>query len=279
MTSFSESVQVLEKNDVAVIGVPLDENSSYLRGPALAPLHIRDRLHCGSANLCAENGINLEGSQQWHDLGDIVFSPKGLPFETIESTIDKILDSGARVLSLGGDHSITYPILRAYAKKYKPLTILHFDAHPDIHDEFDGNPHSHASPFARIMESQLVQRLIQVGIRTISPHQREQIQRFQVETIEMRDWKPDLSLNLEGPLYLSFDMDALDPAYAPGVSHHEPGGLSTREVLRIIQSIEVPIVGADIVELNPQRDTNDMTAMVSAKILKEILAQMLLSIS
>ena len=265
----------LQPGDVAVIDVPLDKNSSFRRGPALGPAHIRERLHCGSANLTAENGFNLAESRRWRDLGDLVFREDQPEFAVIEAAIGGIVGRGARPLSLGGDHSITYPILRAVARAHPGLTILHIDAHPDLYDELDGNRHSHACPFARIMEEGLTARLVQVGIRTINPLQREQIKRFGVETIEMRDWSFERLPHFEGPLYVSLDLDALDPAFAPGVSHHEPGGFSTREALRIIQSLTVPVVGADIVELNPLADVNAMTAMVAAKLLKEIVGQML----
>lgn len=265
----------LQPGDVAVIGVPLDKNSSFRRGPALGPAHIRERLHCGSANLTAENGFNLAESRRWRDLGDLVFREDQPEFAVIEAAIGGIVGRGARPLSLGGDHSITYPILRAVARAHPGLTILHIDAHPDLYDELDGNRHSHACPFARIIEEGLTARLVQVGIRTINPLQREQIKRFGVETIEMRDWSFERLPHFEGPLYVSLDLDALDPAFAPGVSHHEPGGFSTREALRIIRSLTAPVIGADIVELNPLADVNAMTAMVAAKLLKEIVGQML----
>jgi len=118
---------------------------------------------------------------------------------------------------------------------------------------------------------------VQVGIRTMNPHQRQQAERFGVQVIEMRDWTPDYPLALDGPLYLSLDLDALDPAFAPGVSHHEPGGFATQDVLRIIQRLNVPVIGADIVEYNPQRDLFDMTAMVAAKFYKELTACLLLN--
>lgn len=125
------------------------------------------------------------------------------------------------------------------------------------------------------MEQQLATRLVQVGIRTMNPHQRRQAERFGVEVIEMRNWHPEVALGLAGPVYLSLDLDALDPAFAPGVSHHEPGGFTTRDVVNIIQNLESPIVGADIVEFNPERDPVGVTGMVAAKFLKEIVAQML----
>jgi arginase len=127
------------------------------------------------------------------------------------------------------------------------------------------------------MEEGLAQRLIQVGIRGMNPHQREQVRRFGVEVIAMRDYQPGLSLQLDGPVYISLDLDALDPAFAPGVSHHEPGGFSVREVLNILWSVRVPVVGVDLVEYNPVRDHADQTAMVAAKFYKELVALLLRS--
>jgi arginase family enzyme len=125
------------------------------------------------------------------------------------------------------------------------------------------------------MEAGLVQRLVQVGIRTATPHQRSQAERFKVETVFMRDWKPDFLPDLSPPVYLSLDLDVLDPAYMPGVAHHEPGGMSTREVIGLIQGLAFPLAGADMVEFNPGRDFQGVSAMTAAKLLKEILANML----
>jgi len=259
---------------VAVVGVPYDENSSFMRGAALAPARIREVLHAGSTNLCSENGIDLGAEPRFHDLGDLELANDAAAFEQIEKAIANLLDHGVYVLSLGGDHAITYPILTAYGKKYDQLNILHLDAHPDLYDEFEGNHYSHACTFARIMEENSA-RLVQVGIRTINPHQRLQAERFGVEIIEMRKWQPESNVDFDGPVYVSLDMDVLDPAFAPGVSHHEPGGLSTRDALQLIQSLRVPIIGADIVEFNPKRDPLGITAMAAAKFLKEIAACML----
>jgi len=265
---------ILRPEMVTVVGIPSDENSSFMRGPALAPARIREVLHSGSANLCSEGGIDLGTEPRFRDLGDLELACSAAAFEQIERTIGSLLEREAYVLSLGGDHAITYPILRAYGKRYDELNILQLDAHPDLYDEYEGNRHSHACTFARIMEENLAGRLVQVGIRTMNPHQRTQAERFGVEVIEMRKWQPETGLDFKGPLYLSLDIDVLDPAFAPGVSHHEPGGLSTRDVLQLIQSLRVPIVGADIVEFNPRRDPLGITAMVAAKFLKEIAGRM-----
>jgi arginase len=265
----------LSPGDVVLAGVPWDENSSFLRGAALAPARIRQALRSGETNLCAEDGADLGREPRWLDLGDLELGSGGVAFEQIEAAMASLLQRGARVQSLGGDHAITYPIVRAYGAKYSGLTILHLDAHPDLYDEFEGSRLSHACPFARILEEKLAARLVQVGVRTMNPHQRVQAERFGVEVIDMRRWQPGLELDLDGPLYVSIDLDVLDPAFAPGVSHHEPGGLTVRDVLRLLQGLRAPVVGADIVELNPHRDLVGCTAMVAAKLLKEITSVML----
>jgi len=267
-------LEKIEENSVALLGVPYDENSTFMRGAAQAPPKIREALHCGSANLCAENGVDLGRETGIIDIGDLELSGQ-TSLNTIESSIGQLISKGARVLSLGGDHAVTPAIVRAYHKRYDHFNLLQFDAHPDLYEEFEGNRNSHACPFARIMEEGLVDKLVQVGIRTMNPHQQEQAQRFGVEVIDMKTWRPGKRFEFSGPLYISLDMDALDPAFAPGVSHHEPGGLATRDILGIIQQIDVPVIGADIVEFNPERDPSGMTAMVVAKLLKELAVKMI----
>jgi arginase len=269
------TVEQLKPGMVALLGIPSDEASSYLRGAALAPARIREVLHAGAMNLCAENGADLGSEARLADVGDLEPGSGDAMRRRVEAAVAAVLVRGARTLALGGDHAITYPIVRAYAARHERLNLLHLDAHPDLYDEFDGNRYSHACPFARIMEEGLAARLVQVGIRTANPHQRAQAQRFGVEVIEMRAFRPGLELAFDGPLYLSLDLDALDPACAPGVSHVEPGGLTTREAIGLIQGLNAPIAGADIVELNPLRDPSGVTAVVAAKLLKEIAARML----
>jgi len=275
MTSFAGPAESIQPGLVTVVGAPFDENSSFLRGPALGPRRIRDVLHAGSTNWCTEDGIDLSERTDWRDQGDLELPGGEGALPAIEQAITQLLKRGSRVLTLGGDHSITYAILRAYAVAHPGLSVLHIDAHPDLYDEFEGRRFSHASPFSRIMEEGLVKRLVQVGIRAMNPHQQAQARRFGVEVIAMRDYHPALSLGLSGPLYISLDLDALDPAFAPGVSHHEPGGFSVREVLALLERIEGSLVGADIVEYNPVRDHADMTAMVAAKFYKELVGRLL----
>jgi len=256
---------------IGLIGFCSDENSSFLRGAAQAPPLIREALYYDASNLWSESGIDLGREEVFFEAGDVTTdAPKD-----IDDAVSALLAQRLRPLALGGDHSITYPIVKAVARAHPGLSILHFDAHPDLYDDFRGNPHSHASPFARIMEAKLAQRLVQVGIRTMNGHQLEQAERFGVEVVEMKDLKDGLALQFDTAVYVSVDIDALDPAFAPGVSHREPGGLTTRQVIEIIQSINAPVIGADIVEFNPKMDPSGMTAVVCAKILKELAAKML----
>lgn len=257
---------------VRLIGVPTDRNSSFLRGPAKAPQHIRALLFSDMGNLASESGGELGSTIGFVDMGDLPLAENESDDAIITAAVQTACAAGDVPLLLGGDHSITFPVVAGIAAHHGPVNILHFDAHPDLYDELGGNRRSHASPFARIMEAGHAMRLVQVGIRTLNAHQSEQARRFGVEIVPMRDFTAGRVPIPPGPLYVSIDLDGLDPACAPGVSHLEPGGLSTRELLDVLARIEGPIVGADIVELNPDRDINDMTAAVAAKLVKELAA-------
>jgi len=160
-------------------------------------------------------------------------------------------------------------------KKALGLDILQIGAHPDLYDNYEGDKYSNACPFARILENGYAASLVQVGIRTLNTHQVEQANKFQVEIHDIKNLDLAKTPEFKNPLYISLDMDALDPALAPGVSHHEPGGLSSRQVIELIQGLEAEIIGADIVEYNPERDFQNMTAFLAAKMMKEILIKMI----
>jgi arginase len=262
-----------------LLGIPLDVNSSYLRGPAEAPAKIRQALRSDASNNWSELGVDVGGAGAFSDAGDLGLgnsrAAAGEDFAEIERAVGELLEEGKRPVSLGGDHSVTYPILRAFARRYPRLTIIHFDAHPDLYDEFEGSRVSHACPFARIMEERLAKRLVQIGIRTLNGHQREQAKKYQVKIVQMSALPGYKRLKIRGPVYISFDLDVLDPAFAPGISHREPGGMTVREAIAHLHAIEGTIVGADIVEYNPVQDVSGMTGTVAAKILKEILGMMI----
>jgi agmatinase len=193
----------------------------------------------------------------------------------IEAAVAAIVASGGRPLALGGDHSITYPILRAF-KGSAPDAIVHFDAHGDLYDSFDDDRYSHACPFARIMEERLTSRLIQIGVRTLNAHQREQAARFGVQCYGAERWREAIPVvaALGGTVYVSLDIDVLEPMLAPGISHPEPGGLTVRDVLDVLRAIQAPVIGADVVEYNPSNDVRDLTARVAAKFVKELVGLM-----
>lgn len=258
---------------VGLLGLPTDEASSYLRGAAGGPRAIRRALHSASSNLSTESGLDLGDLPAFADLGDLELSGGEATRREIERGVAAALDDGHRLLCLGGDHSVAHPILRAVAPRHSGLTVVQIDAHPDLYDEFDGDRHSHACPFARVMEEGLVRRLVQIGIRTATVHQRDQAARFGVEIVPRPGWLGLEALKIEPPVYLSLDLDGLDPAFAPGVSHPEPGGLTTREALELVWRLP-GLVGADVVELNPTRDTGDLTAYVAAKLVKELVARL-----
>ena len=243
-------------NKIIIQGIQFDEKSSFQKGPKLAPPLIREALNCGSINMYSENLTSIDNSKI-EDKGDFEI----INYFDIEKITKTHLDSGAKVFTLGGDHSITFPIIKAHFEKYSKLDILHIDAHADLYDNFEGDPYSHACPFARIMENGLAVKLVQVGIRTLNEHQAEQAEKFNVEIHEMKNLDLSTIPKFKNPLYISLDMDGFDPAFAPGVSHHEPGGLTSRQVIDLIQSIETEVIGADIVEYNPNRDFQNMIAL------------------
>jgi agmatinase len=257
---------------VRLIGLPTDSHSSYLRGAAQAPAAIRAALGSDHSNMAAENGLELGTDFGLEDAGDLPLDETPDDLHRITSAAREAGELGLVPIFLGGDHMVSHPIVAGLAAVHGPLNILHFDAHPDTYNDFEGDPFSHASPFARIMERGLATRLVQVGIRTLNRHCRQQAQRFGIEMVEMRHFAAKGVPIPGAPLYVSIDLDALDPAFAPGVSHHEPGGMSVRDILSVLHRVDAPIVGADVVELNPSRDINGVTAVVAAKLVKELAA-------
>ncbi len=259
------------KLSIHLIGLPTDINSSFERGAAKAPALIREALWSDRGNSSAENGLEIGVDLDLIDRGD-------LPLSDSNVANDDLVIAGSATgdftpLFLGGDHAVTCPIVAALAAKYGPVSILHFDAHPDLYDDFEGNPRSHASPFARIMEAGHAKRLVQVGIRTLNRHCREQAEKYSVEILPMAGFDVGQVPVLDGPLYISIDLDGIDPSEAPGVSHPDPGGLRLREVLAAIHKQTANIIGADIVEYNPNRDIGGVTAIVAAKLVRELAAQ------
>lgn len=260
---------------VQMLGFPTDVNSSHRRGAAQGPGAIRRawQRYGEFGNFTTEDDLTIGVDAVVSDLGDVPMVEAAEDHGTIARSVAAAARMGP-VLSLGGDHSITFPVVEGLASVHGPLNLLHFDAHPDLYDDYQANPRSHASPFARILENGLARRLVQVGVRTCNPHNRAQARRFGVEIIDWQGFDPARIPIPDGPLYVTIDLDALDPAFAPGVSHPEPGGLSVREVIAVLSRVQARVVGADIVELNPLCDHGDATALVAVKLIKELVAAM-----
>ena len=191
MTAAEDRPPLASPLKIALAGIPWDENSSFLRGPSEAPPLIRAALFSKASGLRSESGVEF-APEQLIDAGDVPVRPGEEMLAEIDRFIAALLERDLRPVSLGGDHAVTYPIIKAFSRKYRDLTILQFDAHSDLYDIFEGNRYSHACPFARIMEEGLAKRLVQVGVRTLNRHQREQAERFGVEIIEMKDWRAGL---------------------------------------------------------------------------------------
>jgi agmatinase len=300
-SAWRKSLSSVSAAEVVILGVPSDTGAGIRRGAAYGPRAVRTAL------LDIPEFRAALSAGKVVDLGDVYCNPHlledqmlsqnqirkcqeamypqamltmrhQLPVSPLSQT-KVILEAfkrehpGVRLFVIGGDHSISYPAVKAVAAHAGPVDILHFDAHPDIYDDYEGNPWSHASPFARILEAGLCKRLVQVGIRTMSPHLQDQVRKFGcVEVVSMRAFDPARVPVLEGPVYVSFDVDGLDPSVAPGVSHWEPGGLTVREAIAVLERQTAPIIGADLVEFNPVRDPSGLTAIVCAKMVREISA-------
>ena len=264
---------------VGMLGVPFDANSSFKRGPARAPAAIRKAMGSHAGNPYSESGVRVWPAEAVFDHGDIkvpAIAGSRAPLAAITKRVAAALAATPRLLVLGGDHAVSYPVVQAFAERYGTLDLLHFDAHPDLYPEFEGNRYSHASPMARILEDGCVGRLVQVGIRSVSPTQSAIAKRYGVETYAAAAVAGMPRLRFRRPLYVSIDIDGLDPAFAPGVSHPEPGGLSVRQLLDIVAGARAAaVVGADVVELNPRCDPSGLTAVVAAKLAKEMLARLL----
>jgi agmatinase len=257
---------------VSLLGFCWDVSSSHARGAAMAPQVIRSLLRSGASNPYSFRGVDTEGvieREVFPALSDEAEVCRG----QITNAVKAELADGFVPLSLGGDHSITLPILRAIREAQGAVNVLQVDAHPDLYEDLDGDRYSHACPFARALEEGCIGTLVQVGIRSATPEQIEKAKEHDVLVLGPEGVEAVPDEFLATPLYMSIDLDGLDPAFAPGVSHPEPGGLSSRELLRLIGRIQGPLVGADIVELNPERDQGLLTAGLAVRLLKELAAK------
>lgn len=259
--------------DFALLGAPHDAGSSFRPGAGLGPKAIRDM--AASLSPCDERGEDLSRLAAV-DAGDLSL-PGTAPqaYQRIEEAVGRIVDGGAVPIVLGGDHAVTVPAFTAVAKRHRGISLLYLDAHPDLYPEYDGDPYSHACVVHRILELDGVDgsRVTQVGIRASTPAQREAAAAAGVRTVHA--WEVDgFSYQASGPLYLSVDIDVLDPAHAPGCGNPVPGGLSTRRLFDLLHALGgVELVGMDVVEVNPLLDPSGVTALAAVRVVTEILGR------
>jgi agmatinase len=222
------------------------------------------------------------------DCGDIDVVPISIErtYEKIEARVDGVVAAGARPLCVGGDHSITLPILRSLARRHGPLGVIHFDAHPDTWDEYFGSKFFHGTPFRRAVEEGAVdaRRMIQVGIRgplygpeDFAFQDQHGMEVLRIEPIKEQGvaWAAERLARLRGgPVYVSFDIDALDPAYAPATGTPEVGGLTSYEALALVRSLAGhTLVGADVVEVAPPYDgPGQITSLMAANLMFELVS-------
>jgi agmatinase len=273
--------------DVALLGIPYDGGTSYRPGARHGPRHIREQ----SSLIRPWNPV-LQVSPferlRVADYGDVDVVPISIEgtFAAIQREIDALGAAGVAPLSVGGDHSVTLPILRSLARRHGRLGLVHFDAHPDTWDEYFGSRYFHGTTFRRAIEEGLIDggRVIQIGIRgplygadDFDFHREHGLEAIRVEAVkeEGTAWVVERLRRLQGgPVYCSFDIDAVDPAYAPATGTPEVGGLTSFEALSLVRGLRgLDLVGADVVEVSPPFDgPGQITSLLAANLLFELLS-------
>lgn len=279
----------VDRYDVAVVGVPFDAGVSYRPGARFGPAHIRQ-----ASRLLRPYNPALQtapfGAQQVVDAADIACNPFHISaaIEQVEAGATELTAGGARLLTLGGDHTIALPLLRVLARRHGPLAVLHFDAHLDTWDTYFGEPYTHGTPFRRAAEEGLIDgaHSLHVGIRgpLYAEHDLPQTADLGFQTVHCTELD---GLGVAGvidrvrerlgaaPVYVSVDIDVLDPAHAPGTGTPEAGGMTSRELLAVLRALDGDrLVSADIVEVSPPYDTAEITGVAAAHVGYELLSVM-----
>jgi agmatinase len=272
--------------DAVLLGVPWDGGTTYQPGARLGPYAVR-RVSALIQSYHREHGVDVFGALRALDGGNVVFPPfdAGQVRERIEAEVAAVAAAGAVPFVVGGDHSIALPVLRALARRHGPLAVVHIDAHSDTSGpEVWGEPFHHGTPFRHALTENLMIQLYQIGLRGPLSGQAERdfAAMHEVEIVSaaaLADAGPRAVAAAvkkrigDRPTYISFDIDAVDPAFAPGTGTPVPGGLTSREALALIRHLAgVKLVGMDLVEVCPPLDHADLTAHLAAHLLFEGLA-------
>ena len=283
----------LEGVDAALLGIPFDSGASYRSGTRFGPRKIRE----ASLLLWGYNeamGVAPASVLKIVDYGDADIIPVDIQatMKSIQSDVGMLLEAGVSVAALGGDHSISLPLMRAHAARFGPLAVVHFDAHPDTWDEeYDGFPFSHGTPFIRAIEEGLVDTsaYLQIGIRgpTSGSNDIEQARRLGAQIIKIEQafamGMPAVIQQVQRvmgarPVYVSLDIDALDPAYAPGTGTPEVGGFTSFQMLQMVRGLGgLNLVGFDLVEVSPPYDHSEITSILAANLVFEYLSLLALA--
>ncbi|HUF39140.1 MAG TPA: agmatinase [Anaerolineales bacterium] len=284
----------LDGVDVAVVGIPYDSGTSYRSGTRFGPRKIRE----ASALLWGYNPVlKVDPLQRLRlvDYGDVSVIPVDIEANNaaIEAEVGAILETGAAAVALGGDHSISLPLIRAHARNFGPLAVVHFDSHPDTWDREFGQacPYSHGTPFRRALEEGLIDpdHYIQVGIRgpVSGPEDYADARRLGAEIVTIGEAfelgipavTERIHTRVAGkPVYISLDIDSADPAYAPGTGTPEVGGFTSFQLLQLVRGLDgLDLTGFDLVEVNPLFDHGDITAILAANLVFEYLSVLALA--
>jgi len=274
--------------DIALIGIPYDGGATYRSGPRFGPRHVRDQ----SAIIRPWNpvlNVNPFEKKRIGDFGDLSINPLSIEdtFQRISSQLDDVLKAGARTVCVGGDHSILLPILRSVHKRFGPVGLIQFDAHNDTWGGYFGSPHSHGTPVRRAVEEGLIvgKDVLQIGLRG-QVYEKEDFDfgrkhGFKVVTSEEfhRDGVSLMKRHLKKlgrrPVYVTLDIDVVDPAFAPGTGTPQVGGFSSAQILELVRSLRgLNIVGCDVVEVSPPYDTGEITSLLAANLLYELVCLM-----
>ena len=273
--AFSQETENLAENSFGIIGVPFDSTTSYHSGSRLGPIVVRE----ASFGFEKYNTVfNKDLTAAFYDFGDVNVVPGNCEAtcKIIEDTVNELLDLNIRPIIIGGEHSASNGAIKALTDKYEKLTVIHLDAHRDLVFEFVGEKYSHATVMRRVHE--MGADLVQIGIRSASQDEDEFVKStYNIQTFKNRDVHKHMDAieyyltNIEGPIYISVDMDVVDPAFAPSVGNPTPGGLFMSEIETIIETLShKDIVGFDVVETASDR-LGDNTAVIAAKIIYDFL--------
>ncbi|MFX1254736.1 MAG: agmatinase [Promethearchaeota archaeon] len=288
---FNAKTDNIEIANLCVLGLPWDASSSYRKGAHNAPTHIREATTGELYNPIPETGINIVDTWRIYDCGNVDIYAKTATEarEEVYESLKRVFRPSRRFLFLGGDHLATYFSFYSLMKlSGKNTGIIYLDAHPDLYDEYEGNKYSHACVLRRIIDETKInpENIIQVGIRAPTPAQSDYAEKIGIKILSTKEFQANgavqtakivrnyLSDNLDD-VYLSIDLDVLDPAYVPGIGNPQPGGLSTRAIIDFIHALQgIKLIAADVVELCPVYDHAGISAFAAAKLIQETLGIM-----